>query len=279
MQTESLHDAKTRAMREHKLMCLVFLSTLHPDYSYFKSTLFSIFQRLDDYFVCWYGVVNNRKNQDAVLYQSKYNVASFPFCVVIDPHTMKPFDSIPLSSQLYKPDDTTLLTKLRMIANAYQQYLLESRQQSERKSQEEQLKRSQEQAFIEAEALAKKKRDDEAEAEKKRLDNLRSQEDYNKKLNERRRRKAQVEGTPIDKESGSLKVGIRLPSGKRLDKEVNRDVVLSYLYDCVSDEANLDVDNIILITNFPRMEFPESETPLSQFQFKDRVLFFVEYKA
>ncbi|KAL0211404.1 hypothetical protein P9112_009702 [Eukaryota sp. TZLM1-RC] len=272
---QTLHVARAKAREHNRLLSLVFYSTIHSQYDHFVKNVLPLMNQLSDRYEFWLAKVNCRNNPEIGENITKYNVASFPFCVVADPSTMKSLDRIPLST--IKPNQ--IVAKLRTVSNAMQQDMRERNMATRGEQPERSLRREQEQAFAEAELAAKKRQEEqrkEAEDKLKEEQAMKESEERRKERGER----ARAMKTEIPKEEGeTCLIGVRLPDGSRIEVNVPVSYPVSFIFDWITLETSIDPDRIILVSNFPKEEICDSQETLENVKITGKRLFFVEYKS
>ncbi|KAL0224659.1 hypothetical protein RCL1_002571 [Eukaryota sp. TZLM3-RCL] len=265
LDNEPINTVKNSALDTRRLLALVFLSTLHPDHSYVLTSLLPQFNHLTDRFVFWCATVNNKKNPEANHYATKYAVVSFPFCIVVDPSSMKALDSFPLNQSTHTPENIVL--RLNTTHSALQM-------SSIAQTTEEDLRREQEAAFLEAEAAAVR-RQQQMEEESRQVERHRQ---LKEKQADFRRNRFEDQSKVNEGLEGQKRIGVKLPNGNNITKQISPSMPLSFIYDWISVDTELDSESIILTTNFPKRLFEESESSLSDLGISDPTLFFVDFK-
>ncbi|KDQ16648.1 hypothetical protein BOTBODRAFT_129521 [Botryobasidium botryosum FD-172 SS1] len=301
----SYESAMKAAKDDLKVLCVILVSQEHDDTLEFKRTVLTDpqFVRVltDNAFIVWGGDVRDRDAYQASL---KLGTTTYPFVAFLSLHparssssssgnSTRPPQLTILSRNEGSPSSATSATTLHTqitssLLPRVTPLLTRLRTEKRVRQQERELREEQDRAFREAERRDREKMRLKLEQERKEREEKerKAREEQQKKDKEEKRaawrrwaRRALV--PPEDTSAGALRIGVRLPDGKRLIRKFNPRDSLTALYAFVDsqfipasaapedDPVSAPADYINewqfkLVSAFPRKDIDWQEaTPLS----------------
>ncbi|KAK8584875.1 hypothetical protein V6N13_138820 [Hibiscus sabdariffa] len=268
---EGFMDALQRSRNAFKLLFVYLHSPDHPDSPVFcERTLCSeaVAAFVNENFVAWGASI---RASEGFKMSNSLKASRFPFCAVVMPTTNQ---RIALLQQVEGPTSPEeLIAILQRVIDECAPVLVAARLDAEERRTNMRLREEQDAAYraaLEADQARERQRREEqerlereaAEAERKRKEEEEARERAALEAAEKeaararmRQQKALSLGDEPEKGPSVTQVLVRFPTGERKERRFHSTATIQALYDYVDSLGCLEVEDYILVSNFPRVAY------------------------